>query len=133
MREEAEGLPGQVEAVSGVRDGEVLRALLAILAMTKSHIDGRDLLAELHPRKELDIKRRVDGRETWFEGDWLSNLWDATRAAEMMLRERGLSQMDRSTANAWALGVLRQEWARNHAGLSDTSGANDRTREDPTS
>lgn len=44
---------------------------------TFSHIDGRDLLKELHPRKMLDIKRRVDGVETWFEGDWLSNLWRA--------------------------------------------------------
>ena len=45
-----------------------------LVAVTFSHIDGRDLLAELHPRKTLDIKRRVDGVEKWFEGDWLSSL-----------------------------------------------------------
>ena len=45
-----------------------------IVDTTHSHIDGRDLLGELHPRKTLDIKRRVDGRETWHEGDWLSDL-----------------------------------------------------------
>ena len=48
--------------------------LRMIVDATHSHIDGRDLLAELHPRKTLDIKRRVDGRETWHEGDWLSDL-----------------------------------------------------------
>lgn len=40
-----------------------------------SHVDGRDLLAELHPRKTLDIKRRVDASETWFEGDWLTRVF----------------------------------------------------------
>ena len=44
-------------------------------AATYSHADGRDLLGEIHPRKTLDIKRRIDGRETWFEADWLSTLY----------------------------------------------------------
>lgn len=58
-------------------DAEKSRRFDAMVAATFSHVDGRDLLAELHPRHELDIKRRVDGRETWFEGDWLSNVMAA--------------------------------------------------------
>ena len=56
---------------------EKARRFDEIVLATHSHIDGRDLLAELHPRKTLDIKRRRDGVETWFEGDWLSTLFDA--------------------------------------------------------
>ncbi len=48
----------------------------AMVRSTFSHVDGRDLLDELHPRKQLDIKRRIDGMETWFEADWLSRLRD---------------------------------------------------------
>lgn len=59
--------------------------LRLIVAATHSHIDGRDLLAELHPRKTLDIKRRVDAQETWFEGDWLSGLWRAVKEAKAYL------------------------------------------------
>jgi hypothetical protein len=57
-------------------EAEKVRRFDAMARATFSHVDGRDLLDELHPRKELDIKRRVDGVETWFEGDWLSNLRD---------------------------------------------------------
>jgi hypothetical protein len=61
---------------------EKLRAALRLLlSKTYSHIDGRDLLGELHPRKTLDIKRRVDGVETWFEGDWLTEFMDARNVA----------------------------------------------------
>ena len=63
-------------------------ALDDLLATFKSHVDGRDLLDELHPRKTLDIKRRVDGVETWFEGDWLSNVRDAAIRARAF-RESG--------------------------------------------
>jgi hypothetical protein len=56
---------------------ERLRRYASMVRATFSHIDGRDLLAELHPRRSLDIKRRVDAKETWFEGDWLSNLMRA--------------------------------------------------------
>jgi len=59
--------------------------LQRIIAATYSHIDGRDLLAELHPRKTLDIKRRVDGRETWHEGDWLSTLYNEIKMARAHL------------------------------------------------
>jgi hypothetical protein len=48
----------------------------AMVRATFSHVDGRDLLDELHPRSQLDIKRRMDGVESWFEGDWLSGLRD---------------------------------------------------------
>jgi hypothetical protein len=60
-------------------------ALRKIDQATISHVDGRDLLDELHPRRTLDIKRRVDGVETWFEGDWLSNLRDARNEARAAL------------------------------------------------
>jgi hypothetical protein len=56
---------------------EKIRRFDAMCAATFSHVDGRDLLSELHPRRQIDIKRRVDGRETWFEGDWLSRLMEA--------------------------------------------------------
>lgn len=58
-------------------DEEKCRRFDAMVAATFSHVDGRDLLAELHPRRTLDIKRRVDGVEMWFEGDWLSKLMRA--------------------------------------------------------
>ena len=58
-------------------NSEKLKRFDAMINATFSHVNGRDLLAELHPRHEIDIKRRVDGRETWFEGDWLSNLMEA--------------------------------------------------------
>lgn len=58
-------------------DAEKIRRFERMVRATFSHVDGRDLLAELHPRKTLDIKRRVDGVETWFEADWLTTLMDA--------------------------------------------------------
>ena len=64
---------------------DCVEALEKIIASTHSHVSGRDLLAELHPRNTLDIKRRVDARETWFEGDWLSNVWTETKAARAAL------------------------------------------------
>lgn len=51
-----------------------------------SHVDGRDLFAQMHPRNMLDIKRRVDARETWFEGDWLTDLWGAIKNARAALK-----------------------------------------------
>lgn len=62
-------------------DAEKVSRFDAMVKSTFSHVDGRDLLDELHPRHELDIKRRIDGVDTWFEGDWLSNLRSA-RAGE---------------------------------------------------
>jgi hypothetical protein len=63
-------------------------ALRGIDQATISHVDGRDLLDELHPRNTLDIQRRIDGIDTWFEGDWLSNLRDARNAARAALGEK---------------------------------------------
>ena len=69
-------------------DIERLReALRGMDDATISHVDGRDLLDELHPRHTLDIKRRVDGIETWYEGDWLSRLRDARNIARAALGE----------------------------------------------
>jgi hypothetical protein len=58
-------------------DGEKVRRFDAMCKATFSHVDGRDLLAELHPRNTLDIKRRADANDTWFEGDWLTKLMTA--------------------------------------------------------
>ena len=70
---------------------EIERLREALRGMDKatiSHVDGRDLLDELHPRHTLDIKRRIDGIETWYEGDWLSRLKDARDAARAALGEK---------------------------------------------
>lgn len=56
---------------------EKIRRFDEMVRVTFSHLNGRDLLEELHPRRMLDIKRRVDGVETWFEADWLTNLMEA--------------------------------------------------------
>ncbi len=58
-------------------DAEKIKRFEQMAFATHSHLDGRDLLKELHPRKILDIRRRIDGHYTWFEGDWLSNLMKA--------------------------------------------------------
>ena len=65
------------EALLALPAAEKARRFDAMAAATFSHADGRDLLGELHPRNTLDVKRRVDGGETWFEGDWLSRLMEA--------------------------------------------------------
>ena len=65
-----------IDELLSLPEVEKIKRFDAMARQTYSHVDGRDLLDELHPRKQLDIKRRVDGRETWFEGDWLSNLRD---------------------------------------------------------
>lgn len=56
---------------------EKARRFDAMARATFSHVDGRDLLRELHPRHIIDIRRRVDGVNSWFEGDWLTKLMDA--------------------------------------------------------
>lgn len=63
----------------------LLAALEAVYAATTSHVDGHDLLDELHPRSQLDIRRRVDGRVTWHQADWLSDLRDAMKAVDTIL------------------------------------------------
>lgn len=70
------------------RNKQLEAALREIDKSTISHVDGRDLLDELHPRNTLDIQRRIDGIDTWFEGDWLSNLRDARNAARAALGEK---------------------------------------------
>lgn len=64
---------------------EAVEALKRIDKATFSHVDGRDLFAQMHPRNTLDIKRRRDGVETWFEGDWLTDLWREIKAARPVL------------------------------------------------
>ena len=79
-----------VVAMFNAKQIEIERLREALRDMDKatiSHVDGRDLLDELHPRHTLDIKRRIDGIETWYEGDWLSRLKDARDAARAALGE----------------------------------------------
>jgi hypothetical protein len=64
-------------ALLALPESEKARRFDAMALATFSHVDGRDPLAQLHPRKTLDIKRRVDGVETWFEGDWLTQVMRA--------------------------------------------------------
>lgn len=64
-----------LDELLALSDVEKIKRFDALVRKTFSHVDGRDLLRELHPRRQLDIKRRVDAKETWFEGDWLSDVW----------------------------------------------------------
>jgi len=63
---------------------DVIEAINKVIGLSYSHVDGRDLFAELKPRKTLDIKKRKDGIETWHEGDWLTDLGDAVRELEAL-------------------------------------------------
>lgn len=65
-----------LDELLALSDADKIKRFDAIAKATFSHVDGRDLLREIHPRSQLDIKRRADGRDTWFEGDWLSKVWD---------------------------------------------------------
>lgn len=69
--------PSAYRLLMSLPQAEKARRFEEMVTATFSHIDGRDLLKELHPRRMLDIKRRVDGREAWFEGDWLSDVYRA--------------------------------------------------------
>jgi hypothetical protein len=62
--------------------------LQRVVDTTHCHIDGRDLLAEIHPRRFLGITRRVDSVETCFEADWLTTLWGAVKEAKAFLYSR---------------------------------------------
>lgn len=61
---------------------EKARRFDSMVRASFSHTKGkygndRDLLARLHPRNTLDIRRRFDGKEEWFECDWLTNVFNA--------------------------------------------------------
>ena len=58
----------------------VAEAARRVNEATYSHVDGRDLLAELHPRHHMDITVRRDGQDHHYGADWLSNLYDAVKA-----------------------------------------------------
>jgi hypothetical protein len=77
-----------LDELLALSDDEKLKRFDAMVRSTFSHVDGRDLLRELHPRRTLDIKRRADGRETWFEGDWLSNLWTERNGGRGWIQNR---------------------------------------------
>ena len=64
-----------------------LEALKAIDKKCFSHVDGRDLFAQMHPRRMIDIKRRIDGVETWYEGDWLTDLWHEIKKARIVVEK----------------------------------------------
>lgn len=60
-----------------------------IIELSHSHVDGRFLFEPLLHRKQLDIKKRLDGVETWYEGDWLSDLGRVIKdAAEQLERSK---------------------------------------------
>ena len=58
-------------------------------AMT-SHVDGRDLLEELHPESwhYCDIVVRIGGQDRCLEGDWLKSVWRARKNAREVLAAR---------------------------------------------
>lgn len=62
-----------------------IKELKDMIRLSYSHVDGRDLFAELKPRNTLDIIKRVDGKETVFEADWITDLGDQLRKLEYML------------------------------------------------
>ena len=76
-----------IEAVQPYADEiERLReALRKINKATISHVNGADLLDDLHPRDEINIVVRIDGESVWHEGDWLSYLRDAVIEARSAL------------------------------------------------
>lgn len=63
-------------------------ALRKINKATISHVNGADLLDDLHPRDEINIVVRIDGENVWHEGDWLSYLRDAVIEARSALEEK---------------------------------------------
>ena len=83
--------PETQECFACMAKRDMMRALLdaadELSRASFSHVDGRDLLGELHPRRTLDIKRRKDGRETWYEGDWLSRVYTARQTLDLVIAE----------------------------------------------
>jgi hypothetical protein len=51
----------------------------AMIEATRSHVDGRDLLAELQPLHWhfCNIRVRINGAWKEYEGDWLKRLFKA--------------------------------------------------------
>lgn len=58
-----------------------------IIKRSHSHVDGRFLFEPLLHRKSIDIKKRLDGVETWYEGDWLSELGRSIKSAANILEK----------------------------------------------
>lgn len=77
MSEKARKSSVQLHKLLNLSDAEKIDRFERMAMETFSHVDGRDLLKQLDPRRTLDIKRRVDAVETWFEGDWLTDLFYA--------------------------------------------------------
>ena len=61
----------------------------SIIECSHSYIDGRFLFEPLLNRKTLDIKKRKDGVDTWYEGDWLSDLGKTIQKAKAALAKHG--------------------------------------------
>lgn len=70
----------KLDELLNISNEEKIRRFDEMCKITFSHIDGRDLLQELCPAKILDIKKRIDGVETWYEADWLKELLKARNA-----------------------------------------------------
>lgn len=68
---------------------ELLRAARMMHDVLFSHVDGRDLLDELHPEQwhYCNIQVRINGKTEVFEGDWLKRLWYARKELRRALSE----------------------------------------------
>lgn len=74
-----------------LRKARILRTAAAVIEAHYSHVDGRNLPASLHPDTwhMCDIKVRRNGRDEYFEGDWLKNVASALADHEDACREEG--------------------------------------------
>ena len=82
-------------------------------AATFSHVDGRDLLAELKPKAWhfCDIKVRINGRWKQYQGDWLKRLMLARDSCDCNtgkeLERKGPTKIKKDVAAIeWAISLL---------------------------
>jgi len=69
------------------RERELVEAMRVLEKSFISHVDGRDLLDELKLNRAhfCDINVRRDGRDIFYEGDWLKSVQRARLAAKKAL------------------------------------------------
>lgn len=77
------------KAAKHANDARILRAAAAVIEAHYSHVDGRNLPASLHPDTwhMCDIKVRRNGRDEYFEGDWLKNVAKELAVLEAACKE----------------------------------------------
>jgi hypothetical protein len=71
-----------------MNEDAAIKQVREIIESTYSHVDGRDLLAELNLNQAhfVNIMVRIDGRFKEYEGDWLKRLMAARDKA---IEQRG--------------------------------------------